>query len=422
MQKYFSGRLANLRTTFYSFPRTFRIILGTIFIDRLGGSMLYPFFAIYLTQRFGVSMIEVGWLFLIFAISGLAGSFLGGALTDRFGRRKMIIFSLLASSLANIGFGLVDSLSGFYIIGIVSGLFTSIGGPAQEAMVADILPEERRAEGFSVIRVVFNLAVVFGPVIGGYMATRSFLVLFLADAVISSISALIVYLNIPETKPAPKEHETPEPFGQTLRGYGIVFRDVMFLLFIAASFLSTLVYMNMNVTLGVFLLESYNITPDRYALLLSINAFMVVVMQFGITRRISKFPPMLTMTLGTAFYAIGFAMYGFVGTYSLFILAMVVITIGEMIVSPVAQALVASFAPEHMRGRYNAIFGMLVWGIPFAVGPLLAGNIMEKLGPNMLWYICGIIGTLSTLAYLALHRVHPATDLMQQPQENPSPA
>jgi len=414
MRNFISERLASMRNTFYSFPRTFRIILATTFIDRLGGSMLFPFFALYITKRFDVGLVQVGYLFLIFSITNFAGGFLGGALTDRFGRRKMIIFSLLASSIANIAFGLVNSIYGFYMVGIVSGLFTSIGGPAQDAMVADILPEEKRAEGFGIIRVVFNLAVVFGPIIGGLMASRSFLALFLADAVISSISALVVYLNIPETRPAPKENEQPEAFSQTLRGYGIVFRDGMFMLFIAATFLATLVYMNMNVTLGVFLRDSYAIQPDLYAYILSINAFMVVVFQFGITRRVSKFPPMLMMTLGTAFYAVGFAMYGFVGTYPLFILAMVVITIGEMIVSPVAQALVASFAPEHMRGRYNAVFGMLVWGIPFAIGPLIAGNIVDKLGPNMLWYICGIVGTLSTFAYLALHRIHPATEITQE--------
>jgi MFS family permease len=404
------------------FPKTFKIIIVTTFIDRLGGSMLFPFFALYLTKRFEVTLVEVGWLFLIFSITGFIGGFVGGALTDRFGRRKMIIFSLVASSLSTAAMGLVDSIEWFYFIGVVSGLFTDVGGPAQQAILADILPEEKRAQGFGILRVVFNLAVVIGPIVGGLVAARSYLALFLADAVISIISAAIVYFTIPETKPAPKPHEQPETFGQTFIGYGRVLRDSMFVVFIFATMLSGFVYMNMNTTLGVFLRDNYGIPESGYAYILSINAAMVVLMQFPITRRIEKFPPMLVMAAGTALYAIGFAMYGFVSTYLMFILAMVVITIGEMLVAPIGQALVANFAPEQMRGRYGAVFGILAWGIPFAVGPLLAGKLVEALGANWLWYACGIVGSLSVMSYIVLHRVHPAMELTEAPSGAPSPA
>ncbi|RJP48674.1 MAG: MFS transporter [Anaerolineaceae bacterium] len=411
------------RSTYNEFPRTFWIVVTTTFIDRLGGSMLFPFFAFYITKRFNVGLSEVGVLFLIFSITSFIGSLSGGALTDRFGRRKMIIFSLVASSLSTAAMGLVNTLEGFFIIGFVSGLFTDVGGPAQQAIIADVLPEEKRAEGFGIIRVTFNLAVVFGPIIGGLVAARSYLALFLIDAVISIISAIIVYLTIPETKPAPHEHEVPETFGQTLLGYGKVFRDGIFMMFIFASMLSAFVYMNMNVTLGVFLRDTYGIPEDGYAYILSINAAMVVLFQFWITRRIEKRPPMLVMALGTLLYAVGFAMYGFVGTYGMFILAMVVITVGEMLVAPVGQALVASFAPEQMRGRYNAIFGNLAWGIPFAIGPWLAGLIVDNIDPNWLWYACGIVGMLSVLGYLILHRIHqPVTETETMPTEIPSPA
>ena len=109
------------------------------------------------------------------------------------------------------------------------------------------------------------------------------------------------------------------------------------------------------------------------------------------------------MAFGTALYAVGFAMYGVVATNDAFILAMVIITIGEMIVSPVAQALVARFAPEDMRGRYMAIFG-ISWSIPFMIGPLLAGLILDNLNPNLLWYATGFVGLLSVLVFLYLHR------------------
>jgi MFS family permease len=143
----------------------------------------------------------------------------------------------------------------------------------------------------------------------------------------------------------------------------------------------------------------------------------VVLMQFPITRRITKFPPMLMMALGTFLYVIGFSMYGYVNTYALFIVAMVIITVGEMIVSPVSQALVASFAPEDMRGRYMAVSGFS-WAIPFAVGPYLAGLIIDGPKPNLLWYAAGFVGLLSTFAFLALYRIRRNQELELETMPN----
>lgn len=189
----------------------------------------------------------------------------------------------------------------------------------------------------------------------------------------------------------------------TFAGYGQVFRNAAFMLFLGAVMLQVFTYMNMNTTLGVYLRNEHGTPELGYGLLLSINAAMVVLMQFPITRRISKYPPMLMMAAGTFLYVIGFSMYGFVSTYFLFVTAMVIITVGEMVVSPVAQSLVASFAPEDMRGRYMAVSGFS-WGIPFAVGPYLAGLILDGPNPQLLWAAAGVIGIMSTLAFLALFR------------------
>jgi MFS family permease len=129
--------------------------------------------------------------------------------------------------------------------------------------------------------------------------------------------------------------------------------------------------MNMNTTLGVYLRDVHGTPESAYGLILSLNAAMVVFLQFPITRRIEDYPPMLMMALGSALYAIGFAMYGFISVYWLFLVAMVIITIGEMLVAPVSQAVVANLAPDDKRGRYMAVFGFS-FGIPFGswMGPI----------------------------------------------------
>jgi len=389
---------------YHEYPRTFWVVIAITFIDRIGGSLLFPFFALYITSKFEVGMTEVGVLFAAFSASSFVGSTIGGALTDRFGRKGIIMFGLIASSFSTVAMGLIDSFQAFFFLALFVGILTDVAGPAHQAMIADILPEEKRADGYGILRVAFNLSVVIGPAIGGILASRSYLLLFLSDAVISLLTVILIAIFLPETKPLAHPDAPKETMVRTFVGYGQVFRNAAFMLFLGAVMLQVFTYMNMNTALGVYLRNEHGTPESGYGLLLSINAAMVVLMQFPITRRITKYPPMLMMAIGTFLYVIGFSMYGFVSTYILFVVAMVIITVGEMVVSPVSQALVASFAPEEMRGRYMAVSGFS-WGIPFAVGPYLAGLIMDGPKPYLLWYAAGAVGMLSTFAFLALYRV-----------------
>jgi MFS family permease len=303
--------------------------------------------------------------------------------------------------------GFVGSFQLFIVIAFVSGIFTDVGGPAYEAVFMDVLPEEKRASGFGIRRVAFNLAIVIGPAVGGFIAARSYLALFVIDAIVSAIVALMVFALIPETKPALAEGKEQETTAQTFGGYLRVLRDGRFMAFAGACFLTWLVYMNMNTTMGVYLRGRHGIPESGYGWLISLNAAMVVLMQFPITRRIEKRPPMLMMALGTLFIAAGLGMYGFVSAYWLFAVGMAILTFGEMVTVPIANAVVASFAPEDMRGRYNFVYGNS-WGVAFAIGPYLAGLLMDNYNPDWLWHACAVIGLLAVFVFLLLHwRVHP---------------
>src|SRR5574339_479366 len=325
------------------YPRVFWMMIAVNFVDRLGGSLLFPFFALYITKKFDVGMTQVGGLFAIFFVSGFLGSFPGGALTDRFGRKGIIIFSLVASSVSTLLMGFVSEFQFFLLVAFISGIFTDVGGPAYEAVIMDILPEEKRASGFGIRRVAFNLAVVIGPVIGGFVAARSYLALFVIDAVVSGIVALMVFLLIPETKPAAVPGQEQETTTETFAGYLKVLRNGRFMAFTLVSFLTWLVYMNMNTTLGVYLRDEHGIPESGYGTIIAINAAMVVLLQFPITRRAEKNPPMLMMALGAFFVAAGLALYGFVETYWWFAVAIAILTIGEMISVPISNAIVAHF-------------------------------------------------------------------------------
>lgn len=393
--------LANFKNTYNEYPRNFWVLVSAAFVDRVGGTLIFPFFALYITQKFDVGMTQAGVLIGIFSFSGLIGNMLGGALTDRFGRKIMVLFGLVFSAISSVSMGLVNDLSVFYVLAVVVGLLSDIAGPAWQAMVADILPEEKRADGFGVMRVVANMAWIVGPTIGGFMAARSYMLLFVMDAVASLITAAIVYRFIPETKPEVAEAKAESILG-TFAGYGKVFADRLFIAYILVSMLMLVVYIQMYNTLSVYLRDVHGVSPQGYGFVLTMSAVTVILFQFWVTRRVKKYPPMLMMALGSAFYLVGFSMYGFVTVYALFIAAMVLITVGEMIVMPVGQALAANFAPADKRGRYMALFS-LAWALPATFGPALAGIIMDNYNPNWVWYVAGIISALAISGFLWLH-------------------
>jgi len=406
--------LQNLNKIYNEYPKAFWTYNLVVFIDRLGGFMLYPFFALYLTKKFEIGMATVGILFAAFSVSGFVGNALGGALADRMGRRTVIIASLLLSSLSALGMGFAPTLLVFALVSVIVGTLGNIGGPAHEAVVADLLPEEKRAEGYGIIRVIFNVAVIIAPPIAGLLVAHSYLTLFIVDAVISIISAAIVFFFLPETKPAAHPDAKPETMKQTFAGYRRVFRDTPFVLFIGVSVMMTLVYMNMNTSLGVYLRDYKGLPELGYGTLLSINAIIVVVLQFWVTRKLEKFKPLTMMAAGTFLYAIGFAMYGVVSGFVLFVTAMVIITIGEMVVAPFQQSIVASYAPENMRGRYMAVSG-LTWSVAFTVGPYFSGLLLDSGNPDILWLLCGILGILATFGFMVLNKNQRADTITAEP-------
>ncbi len=392
------------REVYAEYPRQFWVVVGASFIDHIGGALLFPFFALYVTLHFDVGMTEVGILFAIFSVSEFFGSMMGGALTDHIGRKSVIIMGLIVSALTSVGMGLVNRIELFYLMAVVTGVFADMAGPARQAMLTDLLPERKRADGFGMMRVAMNLSVAVGPAIGGFIAARSYLLLFVTDAITSIVTAVVFYRLVAETRPESRLEEEPQAsLGDSFRGYVDVLRDRAFIIFMMMSMLVTVVYVQMYGALPVFLRDVHNVPASGFGLIMSLNATMVVLFQFAITRRMSDASPMLMMALGALFYAVGFAMYGFVGRYGMFMLAMAIITIGEMVVTPVAQALVAKFSPEDMRGRYMAVFG-ISWLIPGGLGPLLAGMIMDNGDPRWVWYAAGILGLVAAAGFVSLNR------------------
>jgi MFS family permease len=396
--------ITRLKHIYAEFPPLFWIIVVTYFVDSIGSTLLFPFFALYITQKFGVGMTQAGILLGMSSLFGLIGSVVGGAITDTFGRRRLILFGLVFSALSSLLFGLASDLKILYFLVVIVGLLSRVSGPAHDAMLADILPESKRQEAFGITRTVYNFAWIFGTAVGGLIAARSFLALFVADAVLSVAVAVILYRFLPETRPAPHtEEKSRQSIFATLGGYRIVLRDLAYMGFTLAGMFVLVVYQQQYGALAVYLRDVHNIGPRSYGLMLSITGLEVVLFQIWISRTIRNYPPFLMMTLGALLFMVGFAMIGFVQGFAFFLLAVVIATVGEMVMFPTNKALAANFAPAAMRGRYMAIYD-LGWTLPATFGPAAAGLILDNYNPNLLWYVGGFLCGVSAIGFYFLHR------------------
>jgi MFS family permease len=404
-----------VRQIYNEFPRRFWLVVLVSFIDRLGGNMLWPFFTLYITGRFEVGMTQAGLVLGTFSAFGLIGNILGGALTDKFGRKSIILIGLVFSALSTLSLGLVSEFSMLIPLAVGVGLLSRISGPAHQAMVADILPEEKRQEGFGILRIMANLTWIIGPIIGGIIAGRSYFALFVIDAVVSCLVAVLVFWKIPETKP--ETGQGSDSMLKTFAGYGEVVKDLPFVAFIMVSILMLIVYQQMYNSLSVFLRDTHGMSTQVFGFLMIASPIVVILFQFSITRIIKKRPPFKMMALATFFYMIGFGMYGFVASTWLFALALVIITIGEMIHMPIASALIANFAPEDKRGRYMAVSG-LAWGLPSIIGPSAAGLILDNFNPFLLWYVAAGIAAVAIGGFYLLHLWLGKKDMFQPSKPN----
>ncbi|QEE15044.1 MDR family MFS transporter [Promethearchaeum syntrophicum] len=395
---------SKLKSTYHEFPKNFWLIVVAAFVDGIGMYILFPFFGLYITGHFDVGVTEVGVVFMLFSMGGIIGGILGGTIADKLGRKGIILFGMITSGLSSVFLGYFIDISFFYFAAIIVGVFGNIGGPGRQAMVSDILPGKQYVEGFGILRVASNLAAIIGPAIGGFLAVKDFMLIFYADAILGIGMAIILWIFLPETKPEKKGGEKLHSLVETLKGYRLVIKDRIFMAFFGVFTLTTMVFIQLNTTLSVFLFGAYNFPADKFGLLLTMNATIIVVFQFWVTRKIKKFPPMIMMAIGSLLYTIGFTMFGFVSQEILFLVAMIIITMGNMITAPFSQSLVSFFALEDKRGRYMAIFGFS-WILPMLIGVLGAGIILDGPHPNWLWYLSGILLILAVMGYLWLHQV-----------------
>ena len=391
--------IASIKRTYHEYPKAFwNVVLG-IFIDNIGGSLLFPFLALYVTQKFNVSLIDVGWIQVASTIINILGTSAGGALADKYGRKTISLIGLFGSALITLPMGLANTWELFIVFRLMASFMGNFSGPAFNALLADLLPSKKRSQGYAALYIIGNLSAAIGPFLASFFLGSSFMPLFIMDVFLSVITGIFLIFKMPETKPEGSKQSSAQSIKETFAGYKIVLRDRLFVTIVFLVVLTMMVYMNSTTTLSVYLNTIHGIPAKQFGYLITLNATMIVLFEFSVSRYITKFKQSTMMFLGALLYAVGFGMIGAVSTYPLFILSMVIITIGELISAPLYQTMAAEFAPVDMRGRYMAFLN-ISYSFSAAIGPLVAGYGLETSHPQWVWFGGGILCLIAAIGFL----------------------
>jgi len=399
------------------FPRPVRLLLAGTLVNKLG-TFIVPYLTLVLLRDFRMTERDVAELILAFGAGSLVSILAGGVLTDRLGRRRTLLLSLLGSGALAVVMGLLPSPRLFVPLLLAFGFIADLYRPAASAVIGDLLPSSERATGFAGLRMAVNLGWASGTALGGVLADWDWRLLFLGDGLTTLAYGVLVYFTIPETRPAPAEHsgalpaarsaapkpQSAAPLPKAHPGRrASPLADGVFLLTVSVSFLCSLVFCSHLVVLPLTVTQSAGYPAVVFGLLAAVNGSLVALFELSIVQKLKPFRRLRLAALGYALVGIGFGMIGLVMHWAWFLVAVLVFTLGEILSAPQQMAFIADWAPPAARGRYLSLY-QATWSLAFAVNPTLSLPLHARLGERAFWGLAPLVALPGVLLLLRLDR------------------
>ena len=344
-------------------------------------------------------MTLVGTIILAAGLLSAGSQMVGGVLSDRFGRRRLLLGAMGISVILYSGLSILIGASApiwaIAVTYIAGRSVLTTTQPTVSAIVADLAPKNRLTESYGLMRVGGNVGWAAGPAVGGYMATFvSYAWLFGVAALTSVLAFSLILFFFKESF-----------HGDTDR---VDFRSILHVAtnrtFLMFTTLSMLVFMGMahiGSTLSVFTVDRIGFSTAQFGLLLTVNGLIVVLFQYPVARVIDRVGKSRSLILGSLFYGLGYLSLGGIDSFGWALGAIAVITAGEIIFAPTTLSVVGELSPHDWRGRYMGFFG-LSQTLGISLGPLVGGVLLDAF-PGDPWFIWGTIASISFVAALGFY-------------------
>jgi MFS family permease len=373
------------------------LLVGTI-LARLASSMSLPFLAIYLLKHTDLSTVMIGIIIGAGSLAGTAGGFIGGALSDQFGRRKILLGALFGWGIVFLGFAIVKSALLFFLLSLLNGLCRSFYEPVSQALMADLTEKEKRFKVFSLRYLAINIGVSVGPLLGALCAALDSTLPFFITGCIYFVYACSLYLLLNKfgIRKIEGEHKANSTF---LSAWNVVRNDVVLRYYLLGGVVTAIGYSQMMVTLSQYVGSKFTNGVALFAVMMSVNAITVVAFQFPFTKWADRYSPLTVLTVGVIFYALGNVGFGLSFGWITFILSMIVFTFGEMLTYPAGNMLTDRIAPDGMRGAYYGAQSFSNLG--HFIGPWVGGLLLSRYNGTVLFLVMSVVAISAVVFYKA---------------------
>jgi MFS family permease len=406
--------LQKFNRLYREYPPQYWLMITGVVISTAGGSMIWPFLLIYASGKLNLPLSTVAALISINAGTGLISSFIAGSMADRVGRKVVMNFSLTVNGLAYFLLLRAETYPQFVLLMIMIGLSNPLYQVGADAMLADLIPSEKRTDAFAINRIANNAAFALGPAVGGFLATRSYHLAFYGAGLGFLTYSLLLLLLARETLHKSAVDTSPQP--ARTEGYRRVFRDKRYMVFVAMLSMGLIAPTMLWILMPVYAKTNYGMPESLYGWIPTTNALMCVFVQYSVTSITRRYHALAVLGVGMFIYALGTGSVALMSTFGGFWLSMVILTFGELTLVPTASKYVADLAPADLRGRYMSIH-WLGWGLARTLSPIIGGFLNDNIAPRAIWVGGLLVGLTSAFGLFLLRRVSTARSAPQASAE-----
>ncbi|MFZ4268335.1 MDR family MFS transporter [Streptomyces arboris] len=419
-----AGLRTAARETVSGLPREFWWLWLSTLVNRLGG-FVATFMALYLTLDRGYSASYAGLVAALHGLGGVISSLGAGVMTDRLGRRPTMLIAQLSMAVSVAVLGFMEHPGAIAAVAFFVGMASNASRPAVQAMMADIVPPKDRVRAFSLNYWAINLGFAVSSAGAGFIAEYSYLAGFLGEALMVLACAVVVFLKVPESRPAqaaPVKTAGGKRAKDEVR-ITTVLRDGRFMGVVGLSFLVSLIFQQGYVGLPVAM-GADGLSSSDFGTAIAVNGVLIVALQIPVTRFIQHRDPRRLLIISSLLAGYGFGLTAFAGSVAVYALTVCVWTLAEIVNAPTQTGLVVQLSPAQGRGRYQGMYTMS-WSVAALVAPLMSGFVIDHYGAAWLWGACAVIGTVAGLGYWLLMRNLPREEILADeavPEPAPVPA
>lgn len=375
-------------------PAGFWIIWTTVALDLVGFGIVVPILGRY-AERYGASGLQVGLMFATFSVAQMIFAPVLGRISDRVGRKPVIIFSLVGTAVGSVVTGAAGALWVLFLGRAIDGASGASVAVAQGA-IADIAPPDQHAKLIGMLGAAFGVGFVVGPALGGLAALGGPHVPFYVAGALAGINAVAAYFRLPETKPDTSHIET------TRRRRGALTPSLQRFAFV--GFLSMLGFAGFESTFSLWGQRIFDFTEGTASLVFVFVGISLVIVQGALIGPVTKKVGSRTLLrIGLSLVAIGLLLLSMTSSWVLLFVALFLLSLGQGFSGPSGGALVAELAPVERRGeaigyqQSTAAFGRIV-------GPVMAGALFDHIGVGTPFFVGGVLMVVALVTVWSLTR------------------